>query len=230
MESIRKNYLLEKYKDVVGEDIEAFDKALDEASNQSFPRILDIDTQFKGKPLTKHRKEINKNMLFAATKSEPDEDAEVPQNYHNDIYKTICFYDKYKTEISKPNAEKFKSAVYYVPDEAFDEVEKLELKDKKKMMKLSTFGGLIGLGSFYLGNTKRGVMQIVINVLLIAAIVLIAMMNVLVLTVAVTLGVLIGLAFRWGAEIDVCNYAINVINGQKILDALTAYRADGKSE
>lgn len=230
MESIRKNYLLEKYKDVVGEDQEAFAQALEEASDHTFSRLIDMDTEFKGKPLTKRRKEMNKNMLFAAAKSEPDEEAETPKNYHKDIYKTICFYDKYKTEISKPNRENFKSAVYYVPDEAYEQVEKLELKDKQKLKKLSMFGGLIGLGSFYLGNTKRGVLQIVLNVLLIAAIVVIALMNVLVLTLAVTIGVLIGLGIRWGAEIDVCNYDINVMNGQKILDELHVFRANCKSE
>lgn len=230
MEAIRKNYLLAKYAEVVGDDLPQFEQALDEASDHAFSHILDIDTQFKGKPLTKARKEANKKMLFDATKVTPDEEADKPHNYHKDIYKTICFYDKYKTEISKPNRENFKSAVYYVPDEAFDEVEKLELKDKKKMMKLSYFGGLLGLGSFYLGSTKRGVMQIVINVLLIAAIVFVALMNVPVLTVAITLAVLLGLAFRWGAEIDVCKYYINVLNGQKILDTLREYRLTCKSE
>lgn len=230
MEAIRKNYLLAKYAEVVGDELPQFEQALDEADDHAFSHILDIDTQFKGKPLTKRRKEANRKMLFDATKTTPDEEADKPKNYHKDIYKTICFYDKYKTEISKPNVEKFKSAVYYTPDEAFEEVEKLELKDKKKMMMLSGFGGLLGLGSFYLGNTKRGVMQVVINLILIAAIILVALMDVLVLTVAVTIAVLIGLAFRWGSEIDVCNYYINVINGQKILNTLTEYRDTCESE
>lgn len=310
MESIRKNYLLEKYKDVVGKEMPKFEQALEEASDHSFSDIIDIDTSFKSKPATlaygiilghfgadrfylgdrklgfiklaarlgvlvldilllilmlqvpgvattclfavlytimeavmlgwwiadiilcsERVNVINRCMLLAASKSKQDDtEADKPHNYHKDIYKTICFYDKYKTEISKPNREKFKSSVFYVPDSAYDYVEKVELKDKKKMMMLSGFGGLLGLGSFYLGNTKRGILQIIINLVLIAAIVVIAMMNVLVLTIAITLAVLIGLGFRWGAEIDVCNYYINVINGQKILDALSTYRDCCKSE
>lgn len=221
MESIRKNYLLEKYKDVFGEELETFDKALDEASDYSFSRLLDIDLEVK-KP--------TKQILLDAAKAQPDTETEQPTNYHKDIYKTICFYDKYKKEVSKPNLENFKSAVYYVPDEAYEHVESLELKDKNKMKKYSYFLGLFGAGSFYLGNTKRAIFQLVVNVILIAAIIFVALLNVFALTLFVTIAVLLALAFRWGSEIDVCNYYVNVINGKQILDTLTAYRRSCISE
>lgn len=221
MESIRKNYLLEKYKDIFAEDLATFEQALDEASDHSFSRLLDIDMEVK-KP--------TKQMLLDAAKAQPDDKEETPKNYHKDIYKTICFYDKYKKEVSKPNRENFKSAVYYVPDEAYESVEKLELKDKNKMKKYSYFLGLFGAGSFYLGNYKRGITQIIITAILLAAIIFVAVLNVLALSLAVSLAVVIALAFKWGAEIDVCNYYIDVINGKLILDTLTAYRRTCKSE
>lgn len=230
MELLRKNYLLEKYKDVVGDDMEAFEQALDEASDHAFSHILDIDTQFKGKPLTKRKKAANKAMLFAAAKAQPDSEDEAAKNYHKDIYKTICFYEKYKNEVSKPNRENFKSATYYAPDGAFEYVEELELKDKKKTMLLSGLLGIFGAGSFYLGNYKRAISQIVLTVLLIAAVVLAAFTHVAALTWAVVVAVVLCLAFRWGSEVDVCKYYINVINGQKILDALREYRDACKSE
>lgn len=221
MESIRKNYLLEKYKDVFGDELSTFEQALDEASDYAFSRLLDIDMEHK-KP--------SKQALLDAAKAQPEEQVDAPKNYHKDIYKTICFYDKYKKEISKPNLENFKSAVYYVPDEAYEHVEKLELKDKNKMKKYSYFLGLFGAGSFYLGNYKRAIFQLVVNLILIAAIVFVALLNVLALTLFVTIAVVLALAFRWGSEIDVCNYYINVINGKQILDTLTVYRRSCISE
>lgn len=214
MESIRKNYLLEKYKDVFGDELSTFEQALEEASDHTFSRILDIDIEFK-KP--------TKQILLDATKAQPDAETETPKNYHKDIYKTICFYDKYKKEISKPNRENFKSAVYYVSDDAYDYVDNVELKDKKKMLLLCGFLGLFGAGSFYLGNKKRAIFQIIINLLLIAAIIFVSFTHVLALTLIVAVAVVIGLAFRWGSEIDTCNYYIKVINGQKVLDALRLY-------
>lgn len=221
MESIRKNYLIEKYKDVFGEDLPTFEQALEEASDYAFSSVLDVDLEHK-KP--------TKEILLDATKAQPDAETDALKNYHKDIYKTICFYDKYKKEISKPNRENFKSAVYYVPDEAYESVEQLELKDKKKTLLLSGVLGLFGAGSFYLGKTGRGVFQIILTVILIAAIIAISFLDVLTLTLIVAAAALLALAFRWGSEYDVCKYYVDVINGQKILSTLSAYRRTCDSE
>lgn len=230
MEQLKKEYLLKKYKDLVGDDYDLFERALDEASDHAFSQILDADTQFKGKPLTQRKKTYNKELLFAATKSKPDTEMDTPKNYHNDVQKTIEFYEKYKHHVSKPNRENFKSATYYVPDGAFEYVDQVELKDKKKTLLLSGFLGLFGAGSFYLGNYKRGIFQVVISLMLIALIVLASLTNVLVLTMFVAVAVAIALAFRWGSEYDVCKYYIDVINGQRIIEALRSYREPCKSE
>lgn len=223
MESIRRDYLVEKYKDFLPEesDRQEFAHALDEASDHAFSHVLDIDLSHK---------KLNKEILIAAAKAEPDVQAEIPNNYHKDIHKTISFYDKYKKEVSKPNLENFKSAVYYVPDEAYESVEKLELKDKKKTLLLSALLGVFGAGSIYLGNYKRAAFQIVINVLLVALIVLVSFTHVLALTLVVTACVLIAIAFRWCSEVDTCMYYVNVINGQKIIDTLRDYRRNCKAE
>lgn len=221
MEITRKNYLLEKYKDVFADDLPEFEQALEEASDYAFSRVLDIDLDAK---------KLTKQMLLDAAKVQPEADEEAPKNYHKDVYKTISFYDKYKKEISKPNLENFKSAVYYVPDGAYEQVENLELKDKKKTMLLSGLLGLFGAGSIYLGNYKHAIFQIIVNLLLIAAIIIVSFTNVLALSLVVIVAVAIALAFRWGAEIDTCNYYISVINGQKIIDTLRKYRATCISE
>lgn len=231
MEVIRKNYLLEKYKDILGEDLPKFDEALNEASNYSFSKLLDLDIEFNGNPTSKRNLPKFKEMLFEAAKAQPDEHAEKPHNYHKDVYKTIKFYDTYKKEVSKPNMENFKSAVYYVPDGAYKYAEEVELLDKNKLKRrLYNVGALFGAGSFYLGNKKRGIMQSVLTCLLLAAVVLACLTQIIALIAVVSVAVVLALAFRWGAEIDVCKYYINVINGQRIIDALRQYREVCKSE
>lgn len=230
MEEIRKNYLLEKYKDVLGEDLPKFEEALNGASNYAFSKLLDMDLDYNGNPTAKRHNAKFKEMLFEAAKAQPEADEEKPNNYHKDIYKTICFYEKYKKEVSKPNRENFKSAVYYVPDAAYDSVEEVELLDKSKLMKMCSFGALFGVGSFYLGNKSRGITQVVLTCILLAAVVLACLTQITALIIAVSVAVVLALAFRWGAEIDVCKYHINVINGQRIIDALRKYREVCKSE
>lgn len=215
MESIRKNYLIEKYKDVFGEDLPTFEQALEEAHDHAFSFLLDADINYK---------DVTKEILLNLAKIQPEDKVDGINNYHKDIYKTICFYEKYKNKVSKPNIENFKSAVYYNSDEAFEEVEKLELKDRKKMLLLSGFLGPLGAGSFYLGRTKQTIYQVIVTMLLFAVMAFVPSIGVLTLTLIVDVAVLLALAFRWAAEVDMCKYYINVINGQKIIDTLRGYR------
>lgn len=168
---------------------------------------------------------LNREKLLSSAFAQPGPDTETTKNYHTDTYKTICFYEKFKNEIPDLDKEKFKSAVYYVDDRAFENVETLKLKSRDTTLLLSIFLGLFCVGSFYLGNYKRAIIQIIINVLLfigcnfILAFVPTAGAFLFLLFVALLIFI-----YRWGSEIDMCCHYVKVVNGRKILDTLREYR------
>ena len=169
-------------------------------------------------------KKLNRDMLLSAAFAQPGPDTEKTRSYHIDTYKTMCFHDKFKKEIPDIDMEKFKSAEYYVDDGAFESVESLKLKSKKTALLLSIFLGFFCAGSFYLNNYKRAILQIIINLVLTAGIVLVSLIGIPEITIILSTAIFIAILYRWGAEVDMCLYRLQVLNGKEILDTLKVYR------
>lgn len=173
---------------------------------------------------------LNRKILLSAAFAHPGPDTEKVINYHADIYKTMCFYDKFKLEIPNIDRERFKSAVYYVDDNAFADVESLKLKSRKTATLLSIFLGNWGAGSFYLRNYKRAISRLVVSLLLFAPVIFFYVYALSyspdLLPIANVFSSIIGIAqlYRLGQEIDMCYYYSKVVNGKKVLKTLKEYR------
>ena len=195
----------------------------------------------------RRRKKINTKLLLSAAFAQPGPDTEKTRNYHTDTQKTMIFYDKFKKELHRNDRERFKTAVYYSIDAGFAPVEKLKLKSKTVTLVLSIFFSVFGVGSFYLGYSKRGKSTIIKNVLLLISALLVgAVMGLLIFLSASNIAVfstgayifsiiyyIIGgyiqlalyaiIGKRCLEEIFYCYDQVRILNGQKIINILSEY-------